>query len=190
MTIRVTSTIIPQAAHAQLACASIGFVQRNNPNDLHARASSAGFRDLGNNEYAHPDGSWVSMDPNGVVQRGYGMAMFSGIPGAVQTTRVATPAAPANTFQAVSQSSRVAIDNSRPVKPPSFRGYGIAQIGIVDMSNVHSQCPAYGFVNTGSSYVHPDGSWVSFGSGAVTVGWKGYALGELSSHYSRAQGWT
>jgi hypothetical protein len=182
--ITINSTRVPAAAESRLACANVGFVARNNPTDLQNKALAAGFSHIGGNQYTHADGSWVALDANGAVQRGVGTVMFNGIPGG----RAAAAAAPAQRSGQY-QGGGVAFDSSKPPLPGSMRGYGIANIGIVNMRNVHTQCTAHGFANNGSSYVHQDGSWVSYANGSIAVGWKGYSLGEMQSLYRNGRGW-
>ena len=67
------------------------------------------------------------------------------------------------------------------------RAYKIAQIGIVNSANVASTCASHGYEQSGSMWVHADGSWASVSGGRVSVGWKGYSLQELP--YRNQGGW-
>ena len=184
--ISFNTTRPPTANDGGYACARVGFVQANNPADLRQKALAAGFQDVGNNQYTHPsDGSWVMLDASGRVQRGVGNTMFQGIPKA--PAGQAAPPAPA---QATFTGGGVAKDNSRPPVPQSMLRptvYAITQVGICTMANVHTNCQRQGFVDVGGTYVHSDGSWVSYAGGRIAVGWKGYALNELRPAY--VQGW-
>jgi hypothetical protein len=120
--------------------------------------------------YTHTDGSWVAVQ---------GKTLFHGV-GAELLADVPKPPPPGSVVR----------DHSRPPLPSSMRAFGIARIGIVGTGNVHDQCPAHGFVRIGQEYVHADGSWVDLSRGGVSVGWKGYALGEMQSLYSNGSGWS
>src|ERR1044071_6667879 len=96
MPIRVSQTRVPTASDVNYACARVGFVATNNPNDLMAKATAAGFTHVGGNQYTHSDGSWIYMDASGRVQRGAGAVQFQGIPGG-RTAQQQQPAAA--TFQ-------------------------------------------------------------------------------------------
>ena len=183
MTISISQTRAPVAADAGYACARVGIVARNNPNDLAAKAQAAGFVSQGNNEYVHADGSWVKMEATGIVNRGVGGVQFQGIPGG-RNVPAAQPA-PAATY---ASGGTAQIDRSRPGVPPSMIGYGIARIGIVSGSTAANACAQAGFVQSGSAWIHADGSWLQVSGGSVAVGWKGYALQELP--YRNGQGWT
>jgi hypothetical protein len=183
MPIRVTQTRAPAAGDVNYACARVGFVATNNPNDLMAKATAAGFTHVGGNQYTHTDGSWIYMDASGRVQRGAGGVQFQGIPGG-RTAQAQQAQPAAATFQ---QGGTAQYDNSRPGVPASMRAYKIAQIGIVNSANVASTCASHGYVQSGSMWVHADGSWASVSGGRVSVGWKGYSLQELP--YRNQGGW-
>jgi predicted GNAT family acetyltransferase len=188
MAITVTSTRVPTSADSGYACAKVGFIARNNPADLQAKATQAGFVHQGGNQYLHADGSWLMMDARGMVNRGVGPVQFQGIPGGrrAQAAAAAPQPPPAqNTYQA---GGTAQIDRSRPGVPASMRGYGIAQIGIVNAQTAPAVCTRAGFVQSGSTWIHPDGSWVAINAGRVSVGWKGHSLQELP--YRNGRGWT
>jgi hypothetical protein len=85
--------------------------------------------------------------------------------------------------------TNVVRDRSMPPLPSSMRGYAIATLGIVNATNVHARCIEDGFVPVGDGYVHPDGSWVDVMATWVTVGWKGYRLGDMQHLYRANTGW-
>ena len=186
MPIQVTQTRVPTPTDAGYACARVGIVARNNPADLAAKAGAAGFTHSGGNEYVHADGSWIRMEANGLVNRGVGVVQFQGIPGGRRAQPAPAPApAPApNTYQA---GGTAQLDRSRPGIPASMRGYAIAQIGMVNASTAPGICQRHGFVQSGSTWVHGDGTWVDCTNGVCRVGWKGYNLNELP--YRRSGGW-
>jgi hypothetical protein len=119
--------------------------------------------------YTHVDGSWVAVQNNSLLH-GVGTELLADVP---------VPPPPGSVVR----------DHSKPPLPTSMRGYGIATVGIVAMSTIHDRCPETGFVNLGSTYVHPDGSWVDYTNGSIQVGWKGYALGDMYSVYQNGTGW-
>lgn len=178
MYISVSQIRVPTTADTRYACARVGFVNRNDANDLYAKATAAGFQHVGGNQYTHDDGSWLMLDARGLVQRGVGGVQFQGIPGGQRAQQAAAAAAqPAP--QAPVSSGAVAIDRSRPPVPASMIGYGIQRIGIVNAQTAPGNCLRNGFTQNGSTFVHPDGSWVVVTGGRVQVGWKGYCLAEL-----------
>jgi hypothetical protein len=174
MAIRVTHSVVPNARDANLSVAGVGYVNPNDRTGLASAAAAAGMQPLGGDEYQAGDGSWIRMLADGSVERGRNDFSFQGIPG-----RSAAAQAVGST------ASSTGSDTSRPGVPSSMRGYAIAQIGIVNSGSTGTLSRA-GFVQTGSRWVHPDGSWVSF-SGGTSVGWRGYSLAELP--YSNGGGW-
>jgi predicted RNA binding protein YcfA (HicA-like mRNA interferase family) len=119
--------------------------------------------------YAHADGSWVVLQGKSLF-RGVGTELLADVP---------KPPPPGSVVR----------DHSTPPLPASMRAYGLAKIGIVNTTTVHSQCRAQGFVQIGQEYVHADGSWVDLSGGGIRVGWKGYGLGDMYSVYQNGTGW-
>jgi hypothetical protein len=79
-------------------------------------------------------------------------------------------------------------DTSRPGLPASMRGYAIAKVGFLNHHTVERECLQHGFVKTGSTYIHDDGSWANVVLGTtVEIGWKGYSLDDLGALYD--SGW-
>jgi hypothetical protein len=118
--------------------------------------------------YKHTDGSWVAVQ-NGILYRGVNADLLADVPPLPP---------PGSTFR----------DHSRPPLPSSMRGCGLANLGMVGPGNVDAQCIANGFIRMGQEYVHPDGCWVAVSGGGISVGWKGYLLGEMQSVYSNSRG--
>lgn len=190
--ITITGSRAASASDVAYACSRVGFVARNNPADLQAKALAAGMQAAGPNQYSHPtDGSWILMDASGNVQRGVGGTQFVGIPGG-RNARAAAPQPPpqpppAQPVGYAQPSGFVARDNSRPGVPGSMRGYAIARVGLLNAQSAMSVCPQQGFQWNGSEWIHQDGSWVRPSGSGVVVGWKGHGLSELP--YRNGSGW-
>jgi hypothetical protein len=97
----------------------------------------------------------------------------------------------------------VSRDTSKPPLPETLRGCSLDKMGYVNRHNVHARCLENGFVKVEknpwherlthalhldgerTTYVHPDGCWVTAVSdrSKVELGWKGYGLGDLGVLY-------
>jgi hypothetical protein len=93
----------------------------------------------------------------------------------------------------------VSRDTRKPPLPETLRGCSLDKMGYVNRQNVHARCLENGFIKVEknpwherlahalhldgerTTYVHPDGCWVTVVSdrSKVELGWKGYGLGDL-----------
>ena len=181
MTIRVTSTRAVAPTDANYAIGRLGFIPRRDANALRTAALNAGFKDQGNNEYLHQDGSWVKLEANGVINRGIGGVQLQGVPGGRQAAVAAQPAQPAP--QAPIRSG-VAQDTSRPPLPSTTwdwwaQNTALGKLPRTTAAAAPAQLARLGFANNGAQWVHPDGSWATVSGGRLALGWKGYTLGQL-----------
>jgi hypothetical protein len=176
-TITVRSERAPKNEDGKLASAKIPFIANGDGVSLATQAKALGMTDIGNNRFVHPtDKSWVMLDANGRLQRGVGTVQFQGIP-----QPYVEPPDPKKAKELEK------LLGETPAIPGSMRSYAIAKIGIVNSANVASVCTRAGFLQIGSTWIHPDGSWVKTSSYAISVGWKGHPLQSLP--YANGSGW-
>lgn len=176
-TITVRSERAPTNEDGKLACAQLPFIPNGDTATLAQAATAAGMEAIGNDRYVHPkDKSWVFLDANGRLQRGKGTVQFQGIP-----QPYVEPPDPALAKKLE------ALLGSTPRIPASMKEYALANIGFVDAHGAASTCARAGFAQVGSTWIHPDGSWVNVAGGRVSVGWKGHPLEKLP--YSNPGGW-
>lgn len=114
----------------------------------------------------HPDGSTVIL---------HGNKLYRGIQGQLLSD-VPKPPPPGTGGP----------DKSRPPLPGNGQWAWWQQntaLGRVPLLGSASQIPGsvapLGFTQHGNEWWHPDGSWVASNGGGVSLGWKGYRLGEL-----------
>lgn len=169
MAITVTNSRNATIQDRNLASAGVGFIQRNDAAGLAAAATAAGLTSVGGNQYQGRDGSWVMMDGNGMIQRGQHNTQFVGMPqNAGQAARtVGRPAARAQPQQQLTvQHMRTTALARLPVERSVTQNY---------LAALRQQ----GFVASGNSYVHSDGSRVDVGSGRPVVSYNGIPLQNL-----------
>jgi hypothetical protein len=160
--------VSPGDAHSRLFCSPAD--RAADIAILTQRLTRLGFAEtVGGVLYTHADGSWLALQGSSLF-RGVGLEPLVDVP--------ARPTA-----------GPVVRDHSTPSLPRSMRAFAIARVGMLNSQNVHTQCPLNGFVLLEKEYIHPDGSWVDVSSAGLRVGWKGYGLGQMQSHYRNGSGW-
>jgi hypothetical protein len=168
---QVRSERAPTAKDGKLAVAQIAFVAQGDVDQLRSEAKRVGMKSVGNNHFVHTvDGSWAKMTDDGRLERGVKSIRFQGIP---------VPAVAVPDVAPVELRKLNALMKQKPAIPTSMREYAIAKVGIVNSSNIAAAATAAGFVQLGTRWVHPDGSWLLNDRGDVSVGWKGHALASL-----------
>jgi hypothetical protein len=174
-TIRFEASRYPEVKDGKLAVARLspdgngGVV--TNKDELKAN----GFKQVGDQAWVHTDGSWAQVSQDGDCEFGIGKHRLNEQPQLVATV--------------VRGKSIVDTRPSLADKPWSWFKNNIA-IGKVALSantdgDEARQLISAGFVlaknsKQGDTWVHPDGSWAKVGEGSNTLGWKGYAMAELS----------
>ena len=156
--ITVTTNRAPTNADGKLACAKIPFLRANDAATVGREARAVGMTSVGNSQWVHPkDGSWVMLDDGGRLQRGVRRTQFDGIPQPYVE--------PADPKQAKALEKLLA---ETPRIPRSMANYAIAKIGIVSAGTLAATLPNHGFLQIGTTWVHPDGSWVQSRGGNIS----------------------
>ena len=175
MTIRFTAQRAWTQSDAVYAAARVGHVPRGDVNALYTAATNAGFRHIGNNAYQHDDRSWIQMRADGAIDRGVGVIALTGMP----------PAAQVQVSVSVGWGQTQYDTTSRPPLPSNTWQWwrdntALGQLPRINSATAASTLPSYGFTQSNGAWVHPDGSWAKADAyGSISVGWKGYTLGEL-----------
>jgi hypothetical protein len=152
--------------HGWTAIAKTGDVKADTP-QLAQKLGGLGFTaKVPGKMWEHPDGSFVVLH-NNAIYRGVAGQLLSDVP---------KPPPPGTGGP----------DKSRPPLPNASNWAWWQQntaLGRVPLLSSAAQaqqvCPGLGFTLHGQEYWHADGSWVSMAGGRISLGWKGYKLGEL-----------
>ncbi len=169
MAIQVSTTRNATVQDQRLVSGSIGFIPTNDANALAQAARNAGMTALGNNEYQANDGSWIRMNANGRIDRGQHNTQFTGMPAnAANVQQGRRQQAARNTGGAPTAQSMLRTALGRL---PMLRNYTLQQAA--------PTLQQHGFVQSGSSFIHNDGSRVDFNGRGPSLSYNGTPLGQL-----------